>query len=263
MTPPSTDLRSRILRKELTIGSWLSFGYEQSAEIMAGAGFEWMAIDMEHGAIDMGQARSLIQVLSLAGCAPLARVPSNDATMIKQVLDAGATGVIVPMVNSAAEAAAAVQAAYYPPRGSRGVGLARAQAYGLGFEAYRERAATETIVLVQIEHITAVQNLEAILAVDGVDGFIVGPYDLSGSVGHPGDFSHPKVRDAMAEVGRVAKSASKPAGYHVVFPDTELLQRKIDEGFTLIAYGDDMVFFHEKVVAEVEAMRKVVAGRRL
>jgi 2-dehydro-3-deoxyglucarate aldolase len=255
------SLRSRILDKELTLGSWLSFGYPYSAEIMAKAGFEWMVIDLEHGAIDMGEARSLIQIIDLAGCTPLVRVAVNEPVRIKQALDAGARGVIVPMVNTPREAEAAVKAAYYPPAGSRGVGLARAQDFGFGFEAYRVEAAAETIVIVQIEHIDAVRNLDAILAVTGVDGFMVGPYDLSGSVGHPGDFNHPAVRDAMKEVGRVAKEASKPAGYHVVHPDRELLKAKIDEGFTLIAYGDDMVFFREKVATEFAGAKTVLGAR--
>jgi len=253
------DLRARILAKEITLGSWLSFGYKYSAEIMARAGFDWMVIDLEHGAIDMGEARELIQIIDLAGCAPLVRVASNDAVRIKQSLDAGAAGVIVPMVNTPEEAMAAVRAAYYPPRGARGVGLARAQDYGTGFEAYRLKAASGTIVIVQIEHIDAVRNLEAILAVEGVDGFMIGPYDLSGSVGHPGDFDHPTVRKAMDEVGRVAKGASKPAGYHIVHPDRELLKRKIGEGFSIIAYGDDMVFFREKVQAEFDDARETLA----
>jgi 2-keto-3-deoxy-L-rhamnonate aldolase RhmA len=252
------SLRSRILAKEITIGSWLSFGYAYSAEIMARGGFDWMVIDLEHGAIDMGEARSLIQIIDLAGCVPLVRVASNDSVRIKQALDAGARGVIIPMVNTADEARSAVRAAYYPPVGARGVGLARAQDYGADFEGYRSRAADETIVIVQIEHIEAVKNLEQILAVPGVDGFMVGPYDLSGSVGHPGDFNHPAVREAMAEVARVAKSASKPAGYHIVQPDTKLLKQKIEEGFSLIAYGDDMVFFREKVAAEFDGARKVL-----
>jgi 2-dehydro-3-deoxyglucarate aldolase len=251
-------LRSRILAKELTIGSWISFGYSYTTEIMARAGFDWMVIDLEHGAIDMGEARSLIQIIDLAGCVPLVRVASNDPVRIKQSLDAGAKGVVVPMINTPEEARAAVRSAYYPPKGTRGVGLARAQDYGLGFEAYRTQSAEETIVIVQIEHIDAVRNLDAILAVDGVDGFIVGPYDLSGSVGHPGDFDHPAVRDAMSEIARVAKSAGRAAGYHIVHPDHELLKRKVAEGFSLIAYGDDMVFFREKVAAEFATARSVL-----
>jgi 2-keto-3-deoxy-L-rhamnonate aldolase RhmA len=255
------SLRSRILAKEVTLGSWLSFGYPYSAEIMARTGVDWLVIDLEHGAIDMGEARSLIQIIDLAGCVPLVRVAANDPVRIKQALDAGARGVIIPMINTPDEARAAVTAAYYPPVGTRGVGLARAQDYGIGFDSYRSQAAEETIVIVQIEHIDAVRNLEAILAVAGVDGFMVGPYDLSGSVGHPGDFNHPAVRQAMIEVGRMAKTAAKPAGYHIVHPDRELLQAKIAEGFTLIAYGDDMVFFREKVAAEFAATDKVL-GRR-
>jgi 2-keto-3-deoxy-L-rhamnonate aldolase RhmA len=258
VTERRTSLRARILAKEITLGSWISFGYEYTAEIMARAGFDWMVLDLEHGAIDMGQARSLIQILDLAGCTPLARVASNDPVRIKQALDAGARGVIVPMVNTVAEARAAVAASHYPPVGTRGVGLARAQGYGMAFEQYREAAATETIVLVQIEHVTAVRNLEGILAVDGVDGFIIGPYDLSGSVGHPGAFDHPAVREALQEVARVAQSASKPAGYHIVQPDPALLAQRVAEGYSLIAYGDDMVFFAATVAAEFKGAAKAL-----
>jgi 2-dehydro-3-deoxyglucarate aldolase len=186
------------------------------------------------------------------------RVASNDPVRIKQALDAGARGVIVPMVITAAEARAAVAASQYPPVGVRGVGLARAQSYGMAFERYRETAATETILIVQIEHIDAVRNLDAILAVDGVDGFIVGPYDLSGSVGHPGAFDHPAVQEALREVGRVAKSSSKPAGYHIVQPDVSLLAQRISEGYSLIAYGDDMVFFATTVAAEFKGAAQVI-----
>ncbi|MCB0931461.1 MAG: 2-dehydro-3-deoxyglucarate aldolase [Mycobacterium sp.] len=244
------SLKRRIAARELTVGSWLSFGYPSVCEIMATSGFDWLVIDMEHTAIDMFQAQQLIQIIDLAQCVPLVRVGENDPLAIKRAMDAGAHGVIVPMVNTAAEARKAVSAIRYPPAGTRGVGLGRAHAYGLGFEKYKAWAEQETVLIVQIEHIEGVENLEQILAVDGVDGFIVGPYDLSGSLGRPGDFSHPAVATALETVRNIMHQSDKVGGYHIVHSNQAELPRKIDQGYRFIAYGDDMVFLSEKISAE-------------
>ncbi|MDA8141172.1 MAG: aldolase/citrate lyase family protein [Desulfobacteraceae bacterium] len=244
------SLKRKLQNKQRTIGSWLSFSYPPVCEMMIKAGFEWLVIDMEHTGIDFADARLLIQLIDLAGCTPLVRVGANDPLLIKRAMDAGAQGVIVPMVNSVADARSAVAAAYYPPLGTRGVGLYRAQEYGAGFEAYRKRAAEETVVIVQIEHIYGVRALQEILAVEHVDGFIVGPYDLSASIGHPGEFDHPEVRDALTIVENTIKTTPKAAGFHVVHSDHDALRAKIREGYSFIAYGDDMVFLAEKLKEE-------------
>jgi 2-keto-3-deoxy-L-rhamnonate aldolase RhmA len=249
MTP---SLRDRVRAGELTIGSWLSFGFTPVAEMMVQAGFDWLVVDMEHTGIGTFDAFQMIQVVDLAGGVPLVRVGHNHPLLIKRAMDAGAHGVVVPMVNTAQEAERAVQALRYPPRGSRGAGLSRAQAYGLGFEAHRAWAEDHALLIVQIEHVDAVRELEAILAVDGVDGFIVGPYDLAGSLGRPGDFAHPDVADALAEVARVAASGIRCPGFHVVHSDPALLARRIDEGYRFLAYGDDMVFLAEKLRDETD-----------
>ena len=256
------SLKKKLTDNDLTIGSWLSFGYTPVCEIMAKAGFDWLVIDMEHTAIGTWQAQQLIQVIDLAGCVPLVRVGSNDPLLIKRVMDAGSHGVIVPMVNSREDAQKAVSAIRYPPLGSRGVGLARAQAYGIGFEEYRKWAQEETVLIVQIEHIEGVTNLKDILAVDGVDGFIVGPYDLSGSLGVPGDFDHPSMVDALREVERHIQKASKVAGYHVVHSNHDELLSKIGEGYKFVAYGDDMVFMAEKLQEEANFLKRHVFERR-
>jgi 2-dehydro-3-deoxyglucarate aldolase len=230
-------------RVEISIGSWLSLGSAHVAEIMVRAGFEWLVIDMEHSAANtMSSVDRLIQVIDLAGCRALARVPENDPTVIKQVMDAGAHGVVIPMVNNAAEARAAVQAVRYPPLGSRGVGLWRAQGYGRSFDDYQSWLEQESWVIVQIEHIRAVENLAEILAVDGVDGFIIGPYDLSASLGVPGDFDRPSMIAALTQVETVAKSTEKWAGYHVVHPDLDLFRDVLRRGYNLIAFGVDFTF---------------------
>ncbi len=254
------SLKKRIAARDLTIGSWLSFGYPGVCEVMATAGFDWLVVDMEHTAIDVSQAQQLIQIIDLAGCVPLVRVGENDPLAIKRAMDAGAHGVIVPMVNTAEEARRAVSSVLYPPAGTRGVGLGRAHAYGLGFEKYKAWAEQETVLIVQIEHIEGVDNLEEILAVDGVDGFIVGPYDLSGSLGRPGDFAHPEVAAALDRVRRIMSESAKVGGYHVVHSNQQELRDRIDQGYRFVAYGDDMVFLAEKVRAEADFVRQHTSG---
>ncbi len=244
------NLKEKLKRRELTIGSWLSWGFSPVTEVMATSGFDWLVVDMEHTAIDYSEAHQMIQTIDLAGCVPLVRVGDNEPLIIKRVLDCGAHGIVVPMINSAEEAKRAVEAAYYPPMGKRGVGLSRAQNYGVGFDAYRERSYEQTIVIVQIEHILGVNNLEEILSVEGVDGFIIGPYDLSGSLERPGQFDHPDVEMALERVMEVMKNSDKPGGYHVVSTQQSELTKRVAEGFTFIAYGDDMVMFAEKVKEE-------------
>lgn len=235
------QLKDRLNRRELTVGSWITIGHPSVAEIMATAGFDWLTIDMEHSAITLEQAFSLIQVIELSGIPPLVRVGENDPTVIKRVMDAGAHGVIVPMVNTPEEAKRAVDSVKYPPVGRRGVGLARAQKYGTGFEPYWQWNQEKSVVIVQIEHIRGVENLEAILAVDGVDGFLLGPYDLSGSLGIPGQFEHPRFVEALAALQQKSRSRQALAGYHVVPPEPAQMDEKIRNGYRFLAYSVDFL----------------------
>jgi len=222
------------------LGSWITLAHPALAEIMARAGFDWLAVDMEHSVITIREAEELIRVIGLGGASPLVRLSWNDHIQIKRVMDAGAHGVIVPMVNTSDEAAAAVAAVHYPPRGTRGVGLARAQDYGAGFAAYTNWLADNALVIVQVEHIRAVENLPAILDTPGVDGFIVGPYDLSGSLGRPGDFEHPDFLAAMARIREVAAAKGALAGIHVIEPDLAALAERMEQGYRFVAYSLDI-----------------------
>ena len=227
------------LLDRLSIGSWITLGHPAIAEIMATAGFDWLAVDLEHSAINIGQAEELIRTIDLKGTPALVRLSSNNAEQIKRVMDSGAQGVIVPMVKSSAEAAAAVEAPKYPPVGTRSVGLARAQGYGTRFAEYFQWQQENSVVIVQIEHILAVDNLEDILSVEGVDGYIVGPYDLSGSLGDPGNFASEEFLSAMDEIRRVSKRLGVPGGVHIVEPDPNSLRECIEEGNKFIAYSVD------------------------
>jgi 2-dehydro-3-deoxyglucarate aldolase len=244
-----------------TVGSWITLSGLDNAEIMAKAGFEWIVVDMEHTSISAGRMVDLVRVVDLCGITALVRVGANDPLLIKQAMDAGASGVIVPMVNSAAEARAAVAAAYFPPRGTRGVGLFRAQGYGQEFDAYRERAAKDTVVIVQIEHKDAVEQLDDILAVDGVDGFMIGPYDLSGSLGVPGDFAAPAFQACMAKVASVLSRTKAAGGVHVVHPDRAQLKKLVGEGYRFLVYGVDEIFLGNAARGEAGFARSLLESR--
>ncbi|MDO8895517.1 MAG: aldolase/citrate lyase family protein [Nitrosomonas sp.] len=234
------SLKSRLSRSELTIGSWVTLGHPSIAEIMAAAGFDWLVLDMEHSVLELSEVQSIIQVLDGKQCPAIVRLTSNHPDQIKRVMDAGATGVMVPMIKSAAEAKAAVDGVYYPPRGQRGVGLARAQGYGNSFQAYRQWLDENAVIVVMIEHVDAVKAIDSILAVPGIDAYIIGPYDLSGSMGRPGDLNHPDVQAAIAQVLEAGRRANKPGGIHVIEPDPEALQQRIQAGFNFLGYGLDI-----------------------
>jgi 2-dehydro-3-deoxyglucarate aldolase len=252
------SLKKKLRKNVVTVGSWITIGHAAIAEIMAKIGFDWLVIDMEHSAITLHEAQQLIQVIDLCGVTPLVRVGENNPYLIKRVMDAGSYGVMVPMVNTKEDAIKAVNAVKYPPVGTRGVGLARAQGYGMDFERYNNRLNRDSVVIVQIEHIKAVENLDDILSVDGVDAFFVGPYDLSGSLGIPGQLKHPKVIKSLEKVMRVAGRHNVIPGFHVVQPDIEEVAMKIRRGYKFIGYCLDTLFLGSKCAEDVSAIRRKI-----
>lgn len=249
-------LKKKLQYNELTVGSWITLGHSSVAEIMARVGFDWLVVDMEHSAITLDIAQDIIQTIELNGVIPLVRVGENSPLLIKRVMDAGACGVIVPMVNTKEEAIKAVNAVKYPPLGTRGVGLARAQGYGMEFETYKQRVNKDSIVIVQIEHINAMKNLGKILRVDGVDAGIIGPYDLSASMGFPGEFNRKEVQEMLDQFIGVCRKVNKPAGFHVVSPDSEDANKKINQGFTFLAFGLDTLFLATKCKEQLCKIRR-------
>lgn len=233
------NLREKLKRGEAVIGSWITLAHPAVAEIMARAGFDWLAIDLEHSVITIREAEELIRVVELCGVAPLVRLSANDPVQIKRVMDAGAHGIIVPMVNSPSDAAKAIAGVYYPPAGSRGVGLARAQGYGTRFREYLEWLRTNAVVVVQVEHIDAVNCLEDIISLPEVDAYFIGPYDLSASMGLAGCFEHPDMVAALERIRHTGETLGKPGGLHVVEPDVAKLKECISQGFKFIAYSLD------------------------
>lgn len=250
-------LKKSLAGGKLTLGSWITFADTAAVEIMAKSGFDWLAVDMEHSPIDISAAQHLIQVIELCGTVPLVRVSSNDPIIIKRVMDAGAYGVIIPMINNAEDARKAISAVKYPPLGTRGVGLARAQGYGKSFEEYRDTINSQSVVIFQIEHKEAVENIDEILDVKGADALIIGPYDMSGSYGIPGEFDHPLMKNALARVLKAAKKSGMPLGIHIVYPDPRMLRKRIKEGYPFIAYGVDMIFLLEQCRQAMRSFRDI------
>ena len=239
----NNSLKKSLINHQLTIGSWVSLPSQSITEIMVQVGFPWLVIDLEHSVIDLETMQNQILTIESYGKVPLVRLSGKDPVQIKRVLDAGAYGIIAPMVNTKAEAELMVKAVKYPPIGNRGVGLARAQGYGIQFERYQNVINDSSIVIIQIEHKNAVENIDEILSVEGIDGLIIGPYDISGSYGILGQLSNSLVLDAENTIIASAERHHVPVGLHVVTPNKKILHDKIQKGFKLIAYGVDQLFF--------------------
>lgn len=240
------------------IGSWITLNNPSIAEIMADAGLDWLCVDMEHSVIDYAEAQQLILAIQSKGIKAFVRVGENNTRIIKRVLDAGADGIIVPSVNSAVEAKKAVDALKYPPIGKRGVGLSRAQKYGFGFENYRDVVSKDIKLIVQIEHIDAIRELDLIIQTDGVDGTFIGPYDLSGSLGKPGQWDDPEVKKALLVYEDTVKKYDKWVGFHVIQPDYNLVNEKIEKGYNFIAFSLDVLFLGTLVRNQVSELRKFI-----
>ena len=249
------SLKTKLKNNELTIGSWITIGNSSVIEIMATAGFEWLCIDMEHTSIDLETAKILITTIHANNIKALVRVSKNEEVAIKKVMDIGADGVIVPMIKTKEEAQMAIDFVKYPPIGKRGVGLYRAQNYGIGFDKYKKWVEEEAVIIAQIEHIEAVKNIEEILTTEGIDGTIVGPYDLSGSMGFPGDYHRDDVKEAIRKVKIACEKYNKPYGFHVIESDPTKLQERIEEGCTFLAYSLDFFFLGDSARAGMKTIK--------
>lgn len=245
--------------KQISIGSWLTLNSASIAEIMADAGFDWLCVDMEHTPTDYAEAQQMIMAIQSKGLKAFVRVGENNIRIIKRVLDAGADGIIVPSVNSAAEAQKAVDAVKYPPEGKRGVGLARAQSYGFDFECYRDVKSKEIKLIAQIEHINAIRELEAIIQTEGIDGTFIGPYDLSGSMGKPGQWDQEDVIIALQNYEDIVKKYNKWVGFHVIQPDYKMVLDKINKGYNFIAFSLDSLFLGTLIRNQLQELKKVSA----
>jgi 2-keto-3-deoxy-L-rhamnonate aldolase RhmA len=234
-------VKEKLVKKQVSIGGWIEIGHPAVAEIMSQYGLDWLAIDNEHGIIDLETGMNIFNAMSGSNTVPMVRVQENNEIIIRRWCDAGAKGIIVPMVNTAEQAKQAVVSAKYPPQGKRGYGFCRANKYGANFDEYAKSANDDMLVIVQIEQLEAVNNIDAILNVDGVDGAFLGQYDLSGSMGLTGQVRHHDVLAAGDTVVRACQRHGKAAGIVVPMDPTEVSDCA-HQGFTFIAAGIDTMF---------------------
>jgi 2-keto-3-deoxy-L-rhamnonate aldolase RhmA len=235
-------VKKALINRRLTVGSWIQIGHPGNAEIMAKAGFAWLAVDCEHGEVETGDLGNLFRAITNFGTIPMVRVRENDTMEIRRALDLGAMGVIVPLINTAEDARKAVASTKYPPQGVRGFAFHRGNNWGVNFNDYVKAANENIAVIAMIESKEAVANIDAILAVDGVDGVFIGLYDMSGSYGIPGQTNSEIVKNACRQVAKACTRAGKSAGMHIVLPTTESVKKAVDDGFTLLGLGMDTVF---------------------
>lgn len=232
------NFKSALAEGRQQIGLWCSLADPFAAEVVAGSGFDWLLFDTEHSHAGIRDVLSQLQAVAPYPVSPVVRPRSNDPVAIKRLLDIGAQTLLIPQVNTAEEARAAVAATRYPPAGVRGVaGLTRASRFGR-IEDYAQRAAQQLCVVVQLESAQALGQLDAILGVECVDGFFVGPSDLAASLGHAGEASHPAVAKATEETITRIRHAGKPAG--VLTSDTASARRYAKLGATFMAVGADI-----------------------
>ncbi len=246
------SFRKRLLANETLIGTLVSIPSVEVVELLASLGFDWLFIDAEHGAFGPEHVVSMLQAAHDCPC--LVRIPGPDEAWVKKVLDAGATGIIVPQINNPEQAQAVVNYAKYPPLGRRGVGLGRAHGYGTYFSDYLENANQQTVIVLQAETQSVLNHLDQISAMEHVDAILIGPYDLSASLGHMGDISHSVVQDAIQRIKQACASQKTQLGIFGVCAENIAAYKAM--GFTLLTVGVDTLFLQTAASAELKALRK-------
>lgn len=248
------DFRQQLLAGRRLIGTLVSLNSPEVIEILIKAGFDWLFIDAEHSPLDAGSLQKLLQA---AGphfpC--VIRVPDHSEMWIKRALDIGAAGIIVPQVNTAEQAKKIVGYAKYAPEGNRGVGLARAHGYGFEMEDYINQANDSIAVIVQAENILAVENIDAIAEIKGVDAVLIGPYDLSASMGKLGQVTDPEVAAAIDNVTSSCRERGVCLGIFGLSADA--VENYVNRGFTLLTVGIDAVFLGNEAKNTVEKVRQL------
>ena len=239
------DHLKRSLAKRAVFCGWTSIGHPQLAELIVQSGVDCLGIDLEHSTISQEQAQRIIAASQAHGVSCIPRVASHNGEAIRRLLDSGADGILVPTVETVDQVAKLIQWIKYPPVGRRGIGVARAQGYGHDFEQYIETWNEKSILLIQIESMAAVENIDRLLQFDDVDGVMIGPYDLSGSLGIPGQIDSELVQSASQRVVESCKKHNKACGTHLVSPDSQSIQSALKAGYTFLALASDVFILQQ------------------
>jgi 2-keto-3-deoxy-L-rhamnonate aldolase RhmA len=255
LTDENMEFKAKLKKGDTCVGSWVSFSDPCVAECMALAGFDFLIMDMEHSPNDADWVQLVCFALKGTRCAPIVRLPWNDMVVVKRVLDVGAAGVLLPWIRSVKDVEYGVAACKYPPQGVRGIGPRRPAHYGRIEAEYLRSANDQTIVIVQIEHIDAVECIEDIVRVEGLDAVFVGPNDLSASMGLVGQTKHPRVVEAISRVLATTKTAGMPAGIATSDNAEDNLAR-LKAGFQFLGVASDFSFLSraaDRFVKDVKA----------
>ena len=240
ITKARSDLRQKLRNRERLFAGWVSYAHPSITETMARGGFDFIAIDMEHSTISVEQAQRIIAACQGEGTLCFPRPVSHANDWIKPLLESGADGLIMQMVNNPSELEALLDLFKYPPEGRRSFGVSRAQGYGLDFDCYIQTWNECSSFIIQVESIEAVENIDKLLGYEDVDGVMVGPYDISGSLGVPGQLSHPDVVEASKKVIASCEEHGKSCGTQIVEVNKDNVQALFDLGYTYAILSSDL-----------------------
>lgn len=244
--------------KSCIVGSWIQLGDPDLTRIMALSGFDFIVIDMEHGSICENDLPNLFDSLTGTECIPFVRVAENDNILIRRSLDLGAKGIIVPGVNNLDDVQKAKNAIYFPPKGKRGIGYSRASGYGLNFNNYFSSSNEIVKFVIQIESEEAVSNINEIFSIpDDLFSYIIGPYDLSGSMNKVGEFQDAIYLQNLKRIKNSANAKGVNSGIHVVEPDIDQLKNAINDGYNFIAYSTDALLLYNKCHNDLNEISKI------
>lgn len=234
------SLKRKLSTRHPVFAGWTSLGNASITEIFCRSGVDFIGIDLEHSTISLAESQQIIMACHGAGVCCLPRIASHNMEMIKRLLDSGADGIIVPMVSTRQQVGDIVKWCKYPPVGERSYGVARAQGYGFDFKDYVLQWNSNSILIIQIESVQGIQNIEPLISHDQVDGVMIGPYDLSGSMGIPGQIDHPRIAEAEKNVIDVCKRHNKACGTHLIDPDDQRLNNALEKGYTFVVLASDV-----------------------
>ncbi|MEA4935313.1 2-dehydro-3,6-dideoxy-6-sulfogluconate aldolase [bioreactor metagenome] len=237
---------AKLEQNQLALGAWIMSNSAVSAEIMSQAGFDWVCVDAEHSQVTKETALEMFRAIELHGAEPFVRISLNDEVEMKKYLDMGARGIIVPMIKSYEEVRRAITFIKYPPQGTRSYALPRCTGYGEWSNEYFKKANDEIFIAIMIEHIDSIQDLDKIFSCPEINAVFVGPYDLSGSMGIPGEFDNPKFIGVIDLINRKAVEHRITMGFHEVHPTPEKINKLVESGVRFIACGIDTIFLIEK-----------------
>ncbi len=239
-------IRNSLSSGKASIGSWMQFNDSNVAEIMGQSGFDWVAVDMEHGTADIINLPDIFRAIELGGTLPLVRLPSSDLNVCRRVMDAGSGGVIIPTVEDAEQLKSIINSCTWPPTGIRGVGFSRANMYGKNFDEYK-KFASEPLIIAMIENVKGLENLEEITQTKGLDAILIGPYDLSASLNVLGDLENSNLKSNIKNILKICKANKIACGIHVIEPDKKKLEIMIADGFLFIPYSMDSMFIRKNI----------------